>query len=40
LLEQKLPRGDFSLRDVEATVVALDQRELANVNTPADLAAL
>ena len=39
-LEAKLERGDYSLRDVEATVLELDERELANVNTPADLAAL
>ena len=39
-LEAKLAHGDYSLRDVEATVVELDERELANVNTPADLAAL
>jgi molybdopterin-guanine dinucleotide biosynthesis protein A len=40
LLEQKLARGDYSLRDVDATILELDERELANVNTPADLAAL
>jgi molybdopterin-guanine dinucleotide biosynthesis protein A len=39
-LERKLERGDYSLRDLEATVVELDERELANVNTTADLAAL
>jgi molybdenum cofactor guanylyltransferase len=39
-LERKLARGDYSLRNVDATVVELDERELANVNTPADLAAL
>lgn len=39
-LERKLARGDYSLRDVEATVIELDERELANVNTQADLAAL
>jgi molybdopterin-guanine dinucleotide biosynthesis protein A len=40
LLEAKLSRGDYSLRDVEAVVVDIDLRELANVNTEADLAAL
>jgi molybdopterin-guanine dinucleotide biosynthesis protein A len=40
LFEQKLAEGDYSLRDVEATVVELDARELANVNTPADLRAV
>jgi molybdopterin-guanine dinucleotide biosynthesis protein A len=35
--EQKLARGDYSLRDLPATVVELDPRELANVNTPSDL---
>ncbi len=39
-LEQKLLRGDYSLRDVDAIVVELDPRELANVNTPADLTSL
>jgi molybdenum cofactor guanylyltransferase len=39
-LEAKLVRGDYSLRDVNATILELDERELANVNTPADLAAL
>jgi molybdopterin-guanine dinucleotide biosynthesis protein A len=39
-LERKLARGDYSLRNVDATIVELDERELANVNTPADLAAL
>jgi molybdopterin-guanine dinucleotide biosynthesis protein A len=39
-LELKLERGDYSLRDIAATVVELDERELANVNTPADLDAL
>jgi molybdenum cofactor guanylyltransferase len=39
-LEEKLSRGDYSLRDVEAAVVDIDSRELANVNTEADLAAL
>ena len=40
LLEQKLLRGDYSLRDVDATVVELDPRELANVNTVDDLTRL
>jgi molybdenum cofactor guanylyltransferase len=40
LLERKLEQGDYSLRDLEATVLELDPRELANVNTAADLAAL
>ena len=40
LLEQKLLRGDYSLRDVDATIVELDQRELANVNTEDDLTRL
>jgi molybdopterin-guanine dinucleotide biosynthesis protein A len=39
-LERKLERGDYSLRDVEATVIELDERELANVNTRVDLDAL
>lgn len=40
LLEHKLQRGDYSLRDVAATVVELDPRELANVNTVDDLSRL
>jgi molybdopterin-guanine dinucleotide biosynthesis protein A len=40
LLERKLERGDYSLRDVEAAVVELDAGELANVNTEADLRAV
>jgi molybdenum cofactor guanylyltransferase len=40
LLAEKLARGDYSLRDLPATVVELDARELANVNTAAELAAL
>jgi molybdopterin-guanine dinucleotide biosynthesis protein A len=40
LLERKLFAGDYSLRDVETTVVGLDPRELENVNTRAELAAL
>jgi molybdenum cofactor guanylyltransferase len=39
-LERKLGRGDYSLRDLGATIVELDERELANVNWRADLAAL
>lgn len=39
-LERKLVAGDYSLRDVAATVIELDERELANVNTQADLDAL
>jgi molybdopterin-guanine dinucleotide biosynthesis protein A len=39
-LDDKLARGDYALRDLGATVVELDPRELANVNTAADLAAL
>jgi molybdopterin-guanine dinucleotide biosynthesis protein A len=39
-LEAKLGAGDYSLRDVAATVIELDERELANVNTQADLDAL
>jgi molybdenum cofactor guanylyltransferase len=39
-LELQLERGDYSLRDIAAAVVELDERELANVNTPADLDAL
>jgi molybdopterin-guanine dinucleotide biosynthesis protein A len=39
-LERKLRAGDYSLRDVAASVIELDERELANVNTPADLDAL
>jgi molybdopterin-guanine dinucleotide biosynthesis protein A len=40
LLEQKLLRGDYSLRNVDATIVELDPRELANVNTEDDLTRL
>jgi molybdopterin-guanine dinucleotide biosynthesis protein A len=39
-LERKLERGDYSLRDIAATIVELAERELANVNSPADLDAL
>jgi molybdopterin-guanine dinucleotide biosynthesis protein A len=40
LLEQKLLRGDYSLREVNATIVELDPRELANINTENDLTRL
>ena len=40
LLERKLSTGEYSLRDVPATVVELDEGELVNVNTAADLSAL
>ena len=40
LLEQKLVRGDYSLRDVDAAIVELDPHELANVNTEDDLTRL
>jgi molybdopterin-guanine dinucleotide biosynthesis protein A len=40
LLERKLARGDYSLRDLEATIVELAPRELTNVNTPDDLTRL
>ena len=40
VLEGKLARGDYTLRDLDATVVELDPRELANVNTPGDLTSL
>jgi molybdenum cofactor guanylyltransferase len=36
-LERKLERGDYTLRDVEATIVELEPGELANINTEADL---
>jgi molybdopterin-guanine dinucleotide biosynthesis protein A len=36
-LERKLSSGDYSLRNVDATIVQLDPRELANVNTEAEL---
>ncbi len=39
-LERKLASGDYTLRDVKSSVVELDEAELANVNTPADLDAL
>jgi molybdopterin-guanine dinucleotide biosynthesis protein A len=40
LFERKLADGDYSLRDVEAAVVDLDEHELANINTPEDLRAV
>jgi molybdopterin-guanine dinucleotide biosynthesis protein A len=40
LLEQKLARGEYSLRNLDASVSELDSRELANVNTPDDLTSL
>ena len=39
-LELELELGDYSLRDLSATVLELDARELANVNTEAELAVL
>ena len=43
-LERRLAQGELALRaaleDLEARVVELDPRELVNVNTPQDLAAL
>jgi molybdenum cofactor guanylyltransferase len=39
-LERKLASGDYTLRDVEASVLELDEAELVNVNAPADLDAL
>ena len=39
-LERKLEHGDYSLRDLEATIVELDPNELVNVNTTDELAAL
>ncbi|MFL5945391.1 MAG: molybdenum cofactor guanylyltransferase [Gaiellaceae bacterium] len=39
-LERKLARGDYTLRDLDATVVELDPRELANINTPDELTTL
>jgi molybdenum cofactor guanylyltransferase len=40
LFERKLAGGDYSLRDVTAAIVELDEHELANVNTPEDLRAV
>jgi molybdenum cofactor guanylyltransferase len=39
-LERRLTAGDYSLRGVNPRVVDLDERLLANVNTPAELSAL
>ena len=39
-LEARLARGELSLRGVNPTVLDLDERLLADVDTPADLAAL
>jgi molybdopterin-guanine dinucleotide biosynthesis protein A len=39
-LERRLAAGDYSLRGINATVLAVDERLLANVNTPADLSAV
>ena len=39
-LEARLVSGRYDLRDVNPTVLELDERLLVNVNTPADLAAL
>ena len=40
VLERKLKDGDYSLRDLPSSLVELDQHELANVNTAAELTAL
>jgi molybdopterin-guanine dinucleotide biosynthesis protein A len=39
-LERRLAAGDYSLRGVNPRVLDVDERLLANVNTPADLSAL
>jgi molybdopterin-guanine dinucleotide biosynthesis protein A len=39
-LERRLAAGELSLRGVNGTVLEVDERLLANVNTPADLSAL
>lgn len=39
-LERRLAVGDYSLRGVNRNVLEVDERELANVNTPADLSAV
>lgn len=39
-LERRLAAGDYSLRGVNPRVVEVDERLLANVNTPAELSAL
>lgn len=38
-LERKLAQRSYTLRDLDAAIVEIDPRELANVNTPAELAA-
>jgi molybdopterin-guanine dinucleotide biosynthesis protein A len=40
MLEERLATGELSLRGLGQHVLRLDEPELANVNTPADLAAL
>jgi molybdopterin-guanine dinucleotide biosynthesis protein A len=40
LLEQRVGRGELSLRGVNTTLVDVDERLLADVDTPADLARL
>jgi molybdenum cofactor guanylyltransferase len=40
VLERKLERGDYSLRDLERTTVEVDPHELPNINTAAELASL
>jgi molybdopterin-guanine dinucleotide biosynthesis protein A len=39
-LERRLAAGELSLRGVNGTVLEVDERLLANVNTPAELSAL
>ena len=39
-LERRLAAGELSLRGVNPTVLELDERLLANANTPAELSAL
>jgi molybdenum cofactor guanylyltransferase len=39
-LEARIARGELSLRGVNSTVIHLDRRVLANVNTPGELARL
>lgn len=40
LLEERVARGELSLRDVNPTVIHVDERLLADVDTPEELAAL
>jgi molybdenum cofactor guanylyltransferase len=40
LLEERVARGELTLRGVNTTVVAVDEALLADVDTPADLARL